>query len=106
MIVEVTLGPDPIPPRLVAPDDFRGFKVVVRGPHDNPGLADVLASCGRLDPASGDAWIRIDDLSRLAGDRAEVRAWRDQLDAMVGYASTKGWLSPSREELRAHVEWS
>jgi hypothetical protein len=89
----------------VAPDDFRGFKVVVRGPRDGPRLADALASCGRLDPAGGYAWIRIDDLRRLAGDRADVQAWRDQLDAMIAYAAAKGWLSPSQGELRAHVEW-
>jgi len=89
----------------VDPDDFLGFKVVVRGPRDVPLAVDQLESCGRLDPSGSHAWIRIDDLRRLAGHRAELQTWRDQLDAMVAYATGKGWVSASGSELRAHVDW-
>jgi hypothetical protein len=106
MLVEVTLAPEPVHPRLVAPDDFCTFKVVVRGSGDSRLLADALASCGRLDPSNDHAWIRVDELRRLAGARAEVQAWRDQFDAMVEYAAGQGWLSPSGGELRAHVDWA
>jgi hypothetical protein len=41
----------------------------------------------------------------LAGHRAELQTWRDQLDAMVAYAMRKGWVSSSGSELRAHVDW-
>jgi hypothetical protein len=90
---------------LREPDDFRSLKVVVNAPGDDRGrLADALASVGRLD-GEGNAFLEIEALKRLAGDRAADAEWLGSFDAMVGYARGKGWVDADGAALQAHCEW-
>lgn len=47
-------------------------------------------------------WIAPEDLVRLAGDAGEDPQWQAQVDSMVTYAGTKGWLDRTGR-IRAHV---
>jgi hypothetical protein len=32
--------------------------------------------------------------------------WEGDLDAMVGYARSKGWLDEAGTSIQAHIEWA
>lgn len=83
--------------RLDEPNDFKGFKVVVRG--DDASAIDTV---GRLEDADT-AWIQIEAVRKLAGEAAD-QTWEDGYDAMLAYAREKGWLHDARREIQAHVE--
>lgn len=85
MYIEVDLSTVPPTTRLRDPDDFRGFKVVVRG-------------------TDGDAFATPEALRTLAGDRADDPAWSASLADMLGYAASKGWIRESDGAVQAHVE--
>jgi hypothetical protein len=100
VIVELDLrgaGPDA---RLVDPDDFKAFKVVVVG--DAPTLGERVAGLGvaRLDEH---AWVSIDALRSLAG-AAATPAWEESLQSMIAYARSKDWIDDGLGAIRAHVE--
>lgn len=83
MLIEISLSAVPPAVTLREPDDFTAFKLVVRhGEH---------------------SWIAPEQLIALAGDRGNDPAWREQLDGMLGYARTKGWIGEDGA-IRAHVE--
>ena len=84
MYIEIDLTTVPPGVTLRDADDFKGFKVVAGRPEH-----------AFVDPAA---------LRSLAGEKAEDPAWREQLEGMLAYASSKGWV---REDgaVRAHVEW-
>ena len=87
---------------LQEPSTFTAFHVVVAGGGvDDERLAGVLAPHGRLD--EGHAWIDVDAVVTLAGDAADDE-WRSGFDAMVAYASDKGFLSDDGTAIRAHLE--
>jgi hypothetical protein len=83
MQIEIDLSTVPPTTTLCDPDDFKGFKVVVRG---------------------DDAFVSPDALRALAGDRADDPQWTAQLDGMIGYAASKGWIRESDGAIQAHVE--
>jgi hypothetical protein len=83
--------------RLEEPNDFKGFKVVVKG-----GDTSGIESVGRLE-GDDTAWIQMEAVRKLAGDAAD-QTWEDGYDAMLAYARTKGWLHDARREIQAHVE--
>lgn len=85
MYIEVDLSTVPPTTSLREPDDFRSFKVVVRG-------------------TAGDAFVPVDALRALAGDRAEDPAWAAQLADMLGYAASQGWIRETDGAVQAHVE--
>ena len=100
MIVELDLrGAEP-EARLVDPDDFKAFKVVVAG--DAPTLGERVAGLGivRLDEH---AWVSIDALRSLAGGAA-TPAWEESLQSMIAYARSKDWVDDEVGAVRAHVE--
>lgn len=84
MYIEIDLST--VPPTIVLrePDDFQAFKVLVR--------------------EADDTFVAPDALRALAGDRAEDPAWAAQLEGMLGYAASKGWLRESDGAIQAHVE--
>ena len=61
----------------------------------------VDAAAGRLE--GDDAYITIDAVRRMAGDRVE-EGWTAQFDAMLAYAKTKGWLDEGHNAIKAHIE--
>lgn len=99
MELEVDLRRVPVGARLLDPDDFKSFRVVLvdaAGPS-----AEELAPAGiaRLDEH---AWVRIDDLRRLAGDAA-TPAWEESFQSMLEFARSKGWVDDELGAVRGHV---
>lgn len=84
MIIEIDLSTAPPATTLLEPDDFGGFKVVVRG--------------------ADDAFVSPEALRALAGERGADAAWLARLDGMLAYAATKGWVREEDGAIRAHVE--
>lgn len=85
MYVEIDLSL--VPPALVLrePDNFSGFKVVVK----------------RLDSVGVSAAM----LRELAGERVNDPEWQSQFDGMLAYAAAHGWLRDDGS-IEAHVEWN
>ena len=107
MYVQIDLAPHPPVVTLEEPDDTKKFHVAVlngTSPEADFGLifgALVDAAAGRLE--GDDAYITIDAVRRMAGDRVE-EGWTDQFDAMLAYAKTKGWLDEGHNAIKAHIE--
>jgi hypothetical protein len=89
--------------RLDDPDAFDGLKVQVRGATSDAEIAAALGALGVLDANGEDVYLDREELARLAGPKATDEAWRSQFDAMVAYASTKGWVD-QEGRIQAHVE--
>ncbi len=84
MRIELDLTTVPPTATLREPDDFERF--------------EVLAT------QTGHVFVTVDELRRLAGERAEDAEWLRRLDDMVGYAESKGWIGEDGS-IRAHLEW-
>ncbi|MEN3380435.1 MAG: hypothetical protein V7608_479 [Hyphomicrobiales bacterium] len=86
--------------RLLEPDDFRKFKVVLRAP--------LATSRPLIDGVSfiddSNALVAINVVPRLPGvlDNA---SWRAGYDKMVAAARNHGWIDETGNAIRAHVEW-
>jgi hypothetical protein len=102
--VEVDLNRPGTSPRLVEPADFKSFKLVVRGGADDRALDEALADLGHVQPGTGHAWLRVDPLRGLAGELSADPSWIEGFAAMIAYAGSKGWLSATGDEIRAHVD--
>jgi len=98
--MEIHVDVNGAPARLVEPDDFKGFKVVLTG--DPAGRAAALEAAGAA-KVEEHAWITVEGLRRLAGDAA-TEEWERNLEGMVGYASGHGWYDEELGAIRAHVE--
>ena len=100
MIVELDFTDGDARAILLEADDFKGFKVVVRG--DAPSLGERTAALGiaRVDEH---AWVSVDGLRQLAGSAATPE-WEASLDGMLEYARSKGWVDDELGAIRAHVE--
>jgi hypothetical protein len=103
MIIAVDLLCDPPAVQLDEPDDFRGFKVVVRGDGRRAAVGRAPAPLSRVD-ADGTAHVRIAAVRELAGERADDPQWRRSFDAMIDYAAGRGWVDAEREVVQAHCE--
>ena len=105
MLIDVDFRAGAATLELVEPDDCKRFHVAVHG-GDHAGLAEALtaAGAGSLDE-SGDAFIDIAAVRRLASGRV-TPGWDDDFAAMLAYAGTKGWLSDTGDAIRAHIEWT
>ena len=109
MYLQVDLAATPPVVTLEEPDDVQRFHVsVVGGDGDAPDslamvyAALVDAAAGRLE--GDDAWIAVDAVRRMAQGRVGP-AWDADLEGMLGYARTQGWLDENGYAIRAHVEW-
>jgi hypothetical protein len=106
--IRIDLAPEPPSVVLAEPEDCERFQVTVSGGADRSAVAGALAESGlgRLDDdASGaHAWIFVSAV-RLAAAGRVGPDWPAAFEAMLAYASSKGWLSAGGEEIRAHVEW-
>ena len=86
-------------------DDFGSFKVVVRGMAEGDSrLAEVLEPYGSI-AADGHALLRIDAVKDLAAARGQDAEWLAQLDGMIGYARSRGWLAEDGSAIQAHCEY-
>jgi hypothetical protein len=100
MIVELDLSGGGGLATLLDPDDFKAFKVVVRG--GGPPLAALSAPSG-IAKVDEHAWVRVDALRELAGPAATPE-WEASLEGMLEYARSKGWVDDELGAVRAHVE--
>jgi hypothetical protein len=105
MFVQVDTTEMPPVVTLEEPDDTRQFHLVVVGGAVDHGLvygALVDAAAGRLDGEH--AWIAVDAVRRMAAGRTGP-TWDADFEAMLEYASSKGWIDDTGATIRAHVEW-
>jgi hypothetical protein len=100
----VDLAAESSAPELTEPDVFDRLKVVVSGPGSEEDLAAAIAAVGRLEPGGEHAYLAVEPLARLAGERGEDPEWRSRYEGMLAYASGEGWVD-SEGRVRAHVEW-
>lgn len=84
MQIEIDLRSVPPTVSLREADDFGGFKVVVA--------------------KASDAQVSRAELRRLAGARADDPEWSAQLEKMIEYAESKGWVAEDGS-IQAHLEW-
>jgi len=98
MIIRIAPGQ---PARLEAPEDFKGFKVVVEGGLADAALAAALGPAGRLEGAH--VWVARDWL-RAASGLAGNATWEAGLSGMLAYAEKKGWTEPGTGAIRGHIE--
>lgn len=97
----VLLSPD-VPPALVDLDRLDRLHA------DSPGaLADMMTgSLCRFDDDGEHVWLDI-AVARAAGTEASDDAgWPAKYDAMIAYATSKGWTDGAGTHVRAHVERS
>ena len=106
MDVVVDLASSPSGVALAEPDDLRSFKVLARGSApDAARLGEALEGVGTMAP-DGHAFVAVDAVRRLAGDRVNDPDWSEGFDRMLGFARSKGWMDPSGTAIQAHVEWA
>jgi len=73
---------------------------------ESPGpLADMMVgSLCRFDPDGEHVWLDI-AVARAAGaDVSDDDGWTERFDAMITYATSKGWTDDVGTHVRAHVE--
>ncbi len=103
MIITVRPESSPGPAvQLDEPDDFKAFKIVRADGASAVDVAHALPQIGRPDGDSH-VYVSVSAIKRLAGRRALRHEWLAQLDGMVAYAHSKGWVD-ELGGLRAHVE--
>jgi hypothetical protein len=100
MIIELDTSGAAARATLLEADDFKAFKVVVRG--GGPALAEQAAPLG-VAKVDEHAWVRVDALRELAGSAATPE-WEASLQGMLDYARSKGWVDDGLGTVRAHVE--
>jgi hypothetical protein len=100
VIVELDVSGGTARASLLEADDFKAFKVVVRGDGPSLGERSVAAGVARVDEH---AWVRLEALRELAGPAATAE-WLASLEGMLEYARSKGWVDDELGAVRAHVE--
>jgi hypothetical protein len=106
MDIVADLNATPPSATLADPDDLGSFKVLARGREgDTAGLAAALQGVGTL-AGDGHAFVGVDAVRRLAGDRAQDPEWAAGFEKMLAYAGSKGWMDDAGTAIQAHVEWT
>ena len=105
MYVQVDVRPERPVVTLEEPDDCTRFHLTVAGGQDLARVFGALvdAAAGRLE--SDHAYITIDAVRRLAGGRVPDD-WDERFEAMLGYASSKGWMDDTGNMIQAHIEYA
>jgi hypothetical protein len=103
VVADLTATPPGV--TLAEPDDLGSFKVLARGAQDDrAALERALEGVGTV-AEDGNAFILVEAVRRLAGERADDPAWSEGFEKMLAYAGSKGWIDPSGTAIQAHVEW-
>jgi hypothetical protein len=87
---------------LIEPDNFKAFKIVVADRTSADVLDAAIAQIGSREDATH-AYVSLDALNKLAGDRAQDTDWQTSLHGMIGYARSQGWIN-SAGDIRAHID--
>lgn len=85
-------------------DDLKAFKITGTRPdaHTRPRVVDAGLS---LTDDDGHAFVTADQVRHWAVEAGPLPAeWHHEFDAMVAYATSKGWTD-EHGRLRAHTEW-
>lgn len=70
-------------------------------------VSDVFRGAGTVDVSGEHVWVNIAWLREAACSvvpEAERSGWIEGFEAMIGYATSKGWVSADGESVRAHIE--
>jgi hypothetical protein len=68
-------------------------------------LDAALASAGFCTRAGdGDVLLDVETLHERARAAAVAPDWESKWSAMIGYAGSKGWLTPDGSAVQAHIE--
>jgi hypothetical protein len=87
---------------LEQPEDCKKFHVAAPAGTELGQIAEML---GTEDDAPADhVWVPVDWVRQQASGRVSD-GWAGEFDGMLGYASSKGWMSPDGASVQAHVEW-
>ena len=106
MDVVIDLNATPPGVALADPDDLGSFKVLAEAAApDTAALARALEGVGAMSP-DGHAFISVDAVRLLAGDRAGDPEWSSGFEKMLAYAGSKGWMNEAGDAIQAHVEWA
>jgi hypothetical protein len=86
---------------LVDPDDFTAFSLGIAQNVPRPQVVAALAKMGPgLDGA--EAFVSVESIKELAGERASDTDWLAQLDKMIEFARKRGWINESGD-VRGHL---
>ena len=84
-------------------ENFKDFAVIAPEAASNTEIEAALDALGRLHN-DNEADIHQEELLRaLPSDRVSDPDWRSQFDAMIAYATSKGWVGADGA-IRAHIE--
>ena len=82
-------------------DNFGAFHVETPGSGSTVArIAEVLGT--PIPEADGHVWVPT-QLVREKAAATTDESWNEQFDGMLGYASSKGWLSDDGAWIQAHV---
>jgi hypothetical protein len=84
---------------LLEPDDFRNFKLLLKGEDHSPLISGITLIDER------NALISIELVPTLSG-RPDGESWQTGYFAMVEAARKHGWIDAQAGAIRAHVERS
>jgi hypothetical protein len=90
--------------RLVDPDNFRAFKLVVEQPREKFDHVKRAVSGAILLTDADTAWVSEMALRDLSGHPHD-HAWQHQLAEMIEKAKPHGWIDEANQAIKAHVEW-
>lgn len=87
------------------PAGFTAFDILAA----DPAQASVLAALGPDGSAATEddhVFVSVDAVRRWAGDALGGidDGWESGFGAMVGYATSKGWMSDDGSSIKAHIE--
>ena len=82
---------------LLEPDDFRNFKLLLRGEDPSPSISGITFVDER------NALISIDLVPTLPG-RPDGDGWQKSYFAMIEAARKYGWIDGQTNTIRAHIE--
>jgi hypothetical protein len=104
--VQVDLSQSPAAVSLEEPDDCKRFSVAVSGGSD-PEHVDAALRAHDIGTVGegGEAFVKVAAVRRLAAGRVPD-SWERELDGMLEYAGTKGWLHDDGASIEAHVEYA
>ncbi|HEU5130694.1 MAG TPA: hypothetical protein VFT26_01280, partial [Pyrinomonadaceae bacterium] len=93
------------PSSSTSPPISGGSKVVVHAKAE--AYAKIASSnvAGARFQDANTAWIKNDTLIALS-PLSNDSTWRSNVDRLLEFCRTKGWLSPDGLEVQGHVEWN
>lgn len=86
------------PPRLADADRLDRLHAEVDGELDDPQFDEFVSQAD-----DGHVWVDVDWLRTAGLAQIGDAGYAAQFDAMIAYATSKGWLDESGTRVRAHI---